>query len=124
MRAESWRFYLDEDVPPAAAQIGRELGLDVVSVAEAGHRGWPDAEQLAWAAAQSRTLVTYNRGDYLELTRSTLAAGKPHAGVLIVVPTVPRQGAVIAHALQRFSASRLPLQDYEVQFLSNWSADD
>jgi hypothetical protein len=124
MGAESWRFYLDEDVPPSAAQIGRDLGLDVVAVAEEGHRGWPDAQHLAWAASQSRTVVTYNRGDFLELTRAALASGKPHAGVLVVVPTVPRQGPVIAHALQRFSASRLPLQEYEVQFLSNWSADD
>ena len=124
MGADGWRFYLDEDVPPSAAEIGRGLGLDVVSVTEEGHRGWPDEKQLAWAASQSRILVTYNRDDYLELTRSTLAAGKPHAGVLIVVSTIPRQGAVIAHALARLSSPRPPLQPYEVQFLSGWSADD
>jgi predicted nuclease of predicted toxin-antitoxin system len=124
MREESWRFYLDEDVPPSAAEIGRALGLDVVAVREAGHLGWPDAEHLAWAAARSRIVVTYNRNDFLELTRSALAAGKPHAGVLVVVSTVPRRDTVIAHALQRFSADRSPLQAYEVQFLSSRSGDD
>jgi hypothetical protein len=69
-------------------------------------------------------MVTYNRDDFLGPTLSTLAAGKPHAGLLIVVPGVPRQGPAIAHALQRFSAARPPLQPYEVQFLSPWSADD
>ena len=123
MGAEGWRFYFDEDVPPSAAQIGRALGLDVVAVAEVGHLGWPDVEHLAWAAAQRRTVVTYNRDDFVELTRTALAAGKPHAGVLVVVSTVPRQGAAVAHALQRFSAVRPPLQDYEIQFLSGWSAD-
>jgi len=122
MRAESRRFYLDEDVPPAAARIGRELGLDVVAVAEVGHLGWPDVEHLAWAAAQQRIVVTYNRDDFVELTRAALAAGKPHAGVLVVVSSVPRQGAAVAHALQRFSAGRPPLQAYEIQFLSGWSA--
>jgi len=124
MGAEGWRFYLDEDVPPSAAPIGRALGLDVVAVAEVGHFGGADAEQLAWAAGHRRVVVTYNRDDFLELTRSALAAGKPHAGVLIVVPTVRRQGAAIAHALHRFSTGRPPLQPYEVQFLSGWSADD
>jgi predicted nuclease of predicted toxin-antitoxin system len=124
MDAESWRFYLDEDVPPSAAQIGRDLGLDVVAVAEAGLRGREDVEQLEWAAARSRVIVTYNRNDFLELTRSRAATGKPHAGVLIVVAGVPRRAAAIAHALQRFSAARPPLQAYEVQFLSAWSAGD
>jgi hypothetical protein len=124
MGADGWRFYLDEDVPPLAAEVGRGLGLNVASVNEEGHRGWPDEKQLAWAASQSRILVTYNRDDYLELTRVSLAAGKPHAGVLIVVPSVPRKGVVIAHALQRFSSGRTPLQAYEVQFLSGWSADE
>jgi predicted nuclease of predicted toxin-antitoxin system len=124
MDAERWRFYLDEDVPPSAAHIGRALGLDVVATTEVGHAGWPDAEQLAWAAAQARIVVTYNRDDFIELTRSTLAAGKSHTGVLIVVPTVPRVGHVIAHALERWSVGRAPLQLYEVQFLSAWSAND
>jgi predicted nuclease of predicted toxin-antitoxin system len=124
MDVESWRFYLDEDMPASAAHIGRSLGLDVVATGEVGHTGWPDAEQLDWAAAESRVMVTYNRDDFLELTLSSLAAGKPHAGLLIVVASVPRQGAVIAHALQRLAVDRPPLQPYEVQFLSAWSADD
>ena len=124
MGADGWRFYLDEDVPPAAAEVGRGLGLDVVSTNEEGHRGWSDEKQLAWAAGQSRILVTYNRDDYLELTRVALAAGKPHAGVLIVVSSVPRKGAAVAHALLRFSSGRARLQAYEVQFLSGRSADN
>ena len=124
MDAESWRFYLDEDVPASAAEIARGLGLDVVATRDEGHLGWADEEQLWWAGARSRVLVTCNRDDYLQLTRSTLAAGKPHAGVLIVVPAIPRQGAAIAHALERLAAARSPLQACEVQFLSAWSGED
>lgn len=123
MDAEIWRFYLDEDAPVSAARIGRAMGLDVVAAAEVGPPGRADAEHLATAAAQSRVMVTYNRDDFLRLTVQALASGKPHAGLLIVVPTVPRQGSVIAHALQRWCATRAPLQAYEVQFLSAWSPD-
>lgn len=123
MEPAPWRFYLDEDVPPSAAEIGESLGLDVVAARGEGHLGWSDEAQLRWAAGEKRVLVTYNRNDFLELTRASFGAGKPHAGVLVVVPTLPREGAAVAHALQRFSASRSPLQPYELQFLSGWSAE-
>jgi len=43
---EDLRFLLDEDLNPAVAEIGRGLGLDVVSVHEIDRRGFPDEEQL------------------------------------------------------------------------------
>ena len=43
------RFLLDEDLNPAAAEIGRGLGLDVVSVHEIDRRGFSDEEQLRFA---------------------------------------------------------------------------
>lgn len=116
------RFYLDEDLPPLAATIARALGLDVVAAVEKGMRARSDAEHLALAASEGRAVVTYNGRDFRPLTSDFFAAGKPHAGVLIVVPTVPRTGSVLAHALQRWSAGRAPLQMYEIQFLSGWSA--
>lgn len=118
------RFYLDEDVPPSAARIGRALGLDVVAAAEKGLVSRRDPEHLAAAAAEGRAVVTYNGRDFRPITGAFFATGKPHAGLLIVVPTVPRQGPVLAHALERWSGRRPPLQPYEIQFLSSWSADD
>jgi predicted nuclease of predicted toxin-antitoxin system len=64
------RFLLDEDLNPAAAEIGRGLGLDVVSVHEIDRRGFSDEEQLRFAITQHRALVTRNRDDFLRLTRS------------------------------------------------------
>jgi hypothetical protein len=46
------RFLLDEDLNPATAEIGRGLGLDVVSVHEIDRRGFSDEEQLRFAIAQ------------------------------------------------------------------------
>jgi predicted nuclease of predicted toxin-antitoxin system len=113
------RFYLDEDVPRLAAEIGRELGLDVISVSEAGRLGQPDEEQMAAAAAEHRILVTYNRNDFLAITRDAFAAGQPHAGVLILTYRLPRDAARIAHAIARWAAAGRTLQPYEVGFLSD-----
>lgn len=113
------RFYLDEDVPTSAARIGRELGLDVVAAAEAGPIPRPDPEHLAAAAAAGRTVVTYNRDDFIEATRDAFAAGKPHAGVLVLTHKLPRDGARVAHALARWCAERPPLQPYGIDFLSS-----
>jgi hypothetical protein len=46
------RFLLDEDLNPAVAEIGRNLGLDVVSVHEIDRRGFPDEEQLRFAISE------------------------------------------------------------------------
>jgi predicted nuclease of predicted toxin-antitoxin system len=112
------RFYLDEDVPRLAAEIGRELGLDVISVSEAGQLGRSDEEQMETAAAEHRILVTYNRNDFLAITRDAFAAGQPHAGVLILTYRLPRDASRIAHAIARWAIAGRTLQPYEVDFLS------
>ena len=112
------RFSLDEDVPPSAAEIGRALGLDVVSAREVGPTPRPDPEHLAAAAGDRRVVATYNRDDFIEATRDAFAAGKPHAGVLILTRKLPRDGARIAHALKRWGDTAEPLQPYGIDFLS------
>jgi predicted nuclease of predicted toxin-antitoxin system len=119
----AFRFYLDEDVPRAAAGAARALGLDVVSADELGPVPAPDAEHLARAAAVGRIVVTYNRDDYLELTRDAFAAGRPHAGLLILLRRLPREPGRVAHALQGWAAEAAatwgppPLQAYGVDFV-------
>ncbi|HET7229695.1 MAG TPA: DUF5615 family PIN-like protein [Longimicrobium sp.] len=114
------RFYLDEDVPSSAARIARGMGLDVVAAAEVGPLPRTDPEHIALAAADRRVVVTYNRNDFQRFTLDCFAAGKPHAGVLVVVRSIPRDGAAVAHALKEWSERWEPLQPYEVQFLSAW----
>jgi predicted nuclease of predicted toxin-antitoxin system len=114
------RFYLDEDVPPAAAIIARAMGLDVVAATEVGPLPRTDPEHIALAAADKRAVVTYNRNDFQRFTKDCFAAGRPHAGVLVVVRSIPRDAAAVAHALQTWCAGRLPLQPYEIQYLSAW----
>ena len=83
------RFLLDEDLPPRVAVIARTFGVDVVSVHEIGRIGLSDEDQLAFAAAESRVLVTRNRDDFIALTRRAYATNAPHHGVLLVPRSVP-----------------------------------
>lgn len=120
-----FRFYLDEDVPPNAAVVGRGLGVDVVSAYHEGPVPRPDADHLATAAADGRIVVTYNRDDFLACTRDAFAAGRPHAGVLILTRKLPRDPARVAHALARWAERAVrtfgapPLQAYTVDFVSD-----
>lgn len=96
------QFLLDEDLHPGTAEIGRGLGLDVVSVHEIGRRGFSDEEQLRFAALDQRVLVTRNRNDFIRLTVSFFQTGELHAGILIVPQSLPNHRPErIAHALRR-----------------------
>ena len=118
-------FYLDEDVPYAAAQIANELGLDVVSARDA-QRSLPqdDRVHLHAAAQGERIMVTYNRNDFLVATREAFQSDAPHAGLVILTRKLPRGPARVAHALERWAARRRaegqwPMQRFEVAFLSD-----
>ena len=59
------RFVADENFPRAALLLLRESGFDVTSIAES-HPGIPDTEVMAIAAAERRTLLTFDK-DFGEL---------------------------------------------------------
>lgn len=112
-------FLLDEDLHPKVAEIGRGLGLDVVSVHEIDRRGFDDEQQLRFAISEGRIFVTRNRNDFLHLARSLYEAGEPYPGLVIVPHTLPNSHpARIAHALRRKAAWFDASGRYLVAFLS------
>lgn len=82
------RLYLDEDVSPAVAVAIRRRGFDAISVHELGRWGRSDSEQLAYAAADDRTLFTFNTADFLRLHREWIAEGRPHGGIIVAEQAV------------------------------------
>jgi len=101
------RLYLDEDVPVQIAPPLRAAGFDVLTTREAGRLQAKDPDQLAFAAAEGRVLVTRNRNDFLELADQLGFAGGHHAGVLILSPTFADEdyggmARAIAAYLRRF----------------------
>jgi hypothetical protein len=74
--ADPIRYYLDQHVyGPVLAGL-RQCGIDVLSAQEAGRCGLSDADQLIFATAEERVMVTFDL-DYLALHNS----GTQHGGI-------------------------------------------
>ena len=76
-------LYLDEDVSVLVAELLRARGFTVVTARDAGQLERSDAEQLAYAVSQSKTLLTHNRVDFEELARRYFEAGQSHYGIIV-----------------------------------------
>jgi hypothetical protein len=74
--AEPIRYFCDQNTHGAVAPGLRLHGIDVLTALEAGRCGLPDPDQLAFATAQERVMVTHDP-DYLALHNS----GVSHAGI-------------------------------------------
>ena len=83
---------LDEMFSPTIASALRDLGHDVVSVAErADLRSMTDDDLFAWSIADHRWLVTENVKDFRPIMLRALQAGRVTAGLLFTSSrTFPR----------------------------------
>jgi hypothetical protein len=115
------KLYLDEDISPKVSVILRKRGIDAVSAHEAGMLEVSDENQLSFAAAEGRVMVTRNRDDFITLTVQFFEALKPHRGLIIVPHTVPGpEFGKLAALLVKFSKDYPQgLENYTIEFLSN-----
>jgi predicted nuclease of predicted toxin-antitoxin system len=79
------RFLLDEMYGERAADLLRERGHDAVHVRAIGLGGAPDADVLARAVDEGRTLVTENARDFLPLLDQRQSAGVSTSPVLVAL---------------------------------------
>ncbi len=78
------RLYLDADAQRGTLISALRLrGVDVETANEAGLQDASDPEQLAHAAAQGRTLYSFNVRDFMVLHHTSLAESKEHAGIIL-----------------------------------------
>ncbi len=77
------QLLLDEMFSPAIATALRDMGHEVIAIAEHGEmRAMSDGEVFAWAASQGRWLLTENVKDFRPLVLHALQAGTTAAGIL------------------------------------------
>ena len=76
-------IYLDADVHPIVARVLRDRGFAAVSANEAGQRRATDREQLDFAVAERRALVTFNIRDFVREARGYAEEGRNHFGIVV-----------------------------------------
>ena len=75
------RLYANENFPLPVVEALREVGHDVITVAETGKAGqaYPDKDVLEFAAQDERILLTLNRKHFIRLHQD----GVQHAGIIV-----------------------------------------
>src|SRR5262249_32851589 len=67
---------------PDLADAIRQNGFDCQNAAEAGMLGKSDEEQLEYATAHDRCVLSFNVKDFAVLAQRWSQAGQPHAGIV------------------------------------------
>jgi Domain of unknown function (DUF5615) len=79
------KLLLDEIISAVVAEQLRRRERDVQAVSERRElRGLADENLFEYAQAAERSVVTYNRDDYLELDRRFRSEGRNHSGIVIL----------------------------------------
>ncbi len=77
------RLYIDADISPKLAAALRARGYDAVSAHEVGQAKSSDEEQMTFAVAQGRALLTCNTKDFTPIFEEYWFAGRDHSGVIV-----------------------------------------
>jgi predicted nuclease of predicted toxin-antitoxin system len=95
------RLYLDRHIMARLAVDLRGQGYDVRTTEEAGMDTAPDEDQLAFATAEGRAILTYNIRDFAPLHESWVAAGRSHAGIIVSRQMGRRQYGLLLQRMLR-----------------------
>lgn len=71
-------LYLDEDVSVLIADLVRARGFTAVTTREAGQLQSNDADQLAYAVREHKTILTHNRADFEALAQTYFVTAQVH----------------------------------------------
>jgi predicted nuclease of predicted toxin-antitoxin system len=95
------RLYFDRHIMARLAVDLRGRGFDVLRTEEAGKDTASDEEQLNFATAESRTLLTFNIRDFAPLHAQWQAADRPHAGIIVSQQLGSRQYGLLLQRMLR-----------------------
>ena len=76
-------LYTDAHITLALVKALRERRFDAISVHEVGNSDLSDPEHLAYAAAHSRAILTFNSKDFVPLFQEWWEQGRTHHGVIV-----------------------------------------
>lgn len=101
------KFYANENLSADLVKALRQLGYDVLTSYEAGNanQGILDDQVLQAATVENRSVITFNRDDFLALHRS----GVEHSGIVICKDNSNIKG--IGQVLYAYLAAQKTLQN-------------
>ena len=79
----------------------RGSGFDVMTTEEAGLGTATDEEQLTFATREGRAILSFNIRDFAPLHTHWLAAGRPHAGIIVSRQLGRRQYGLLLQGMLR-----------------------
>jgi predicted nuclease of predicted toxin-antitoxin system len=95
------RLYFDRHIMTRLAVDLRGRGYDVLTTEEAGKDTAADEEQLAFATAEQRSILTFNIRDFAPLHETWQAAARPHAGIIVSQQLGSRQYGLLLQRMLR-----------------------
>lgn len=96
------RLYFDRHIMTRLAVDLRGRGFDVLRTEESGNDTASDEEQLSFAAAQSRAILTYNIRDFAPLHEQWQAAGQAHSGIIVSQQLGSREYGILLQRMLQF----------------------
>ncbi len=111
------KLLIDEMISAVVAEQLRRRGRDVEAVSDRRELwGLADEDLFEYAQAVERSLVTYNRDDFLELDRRYRSENRRHCGIVILNRRRFQQGPVsigpLVASLDRLSAAGAPYESF------------
>jgi predicted nuclease of predicted toxin-antitoxin system len=95
------RLYLDRHVMTRLAVDLRGRGYDVLTTEEAGKDTASDEEQLTFATAERRAILTFNIRDFAPLHEAWQEAQRAHAGIIVSQQLGSRQYGLLLQRMLR-----------------------
>jgi predicted nuclease of predicted toxin-antitoxin system len=77
------KLLLDEDVWTGLAAALRKSGYDAISVNELERKAFSDEEQMAFAVAEGRAILTHNIQDFAPLAEVYFKQDIKHCGIIV-----------------------------------------
>jgi hypothetical protein len=115
------RLYMDEDsMSQALVRALRARGVDVLTADEAQMIERIDADHLAYAASQGRTLCTFNVSDFWTLHGGYLSDGRSHAGIVLMPQQRYSVGELLRRLLRLVATLSPEAMTNRAEFISAW----
>ncbi len=95
------RLYFDRHIMTRLAVDLRGRGYDVLTTEEAGNDTATDEEQLTFATAERRAILSFNVRDFAPLHEAWQAAERPHVGIIVSQQLGSRQYGLLLQRMLR-----------------------